>query len=228
MKNSLKYCQWITDSRFGRIVAITALLLITLFLPFSSSVIAGGRHPLPPQSHGFGKTLNEWMLSYWTWCLTRPEECLLNAAVPNAEVGLEQVGRVVLLPMPLSDRPLNVTLPPGAPFVTPVLVFYGETHGEDPDDEPFSSEAFTSATVQVFLDGHPLIDNSVDDLGKYYFGPVYFEEPIPLGPENSALWVQGLGFGSPPLAVGRHTLTMFVNIPGEFGFFNTWHLTVQP
>ena len=130
--------------------------------------------------------------------------------------------------MPLLDGELNVTLKPGTPFVTPVLVFIGETHGGEPDDVPLPSEAFTSATVQVTLDGKPLIDSSVVDLEKFYFGPVYFEEPIPLNPESSAIWVQGLGFGSPPLAVGEHRLTMRVIIEGVFSFFNTWHLTVQP
>ena len=198
-------------------------VLTMLLMSFTGPVVAGGKKPVPPQSHAFGKTLAEWMRLYWTWCLTHPAEC-----PTGVEVEAEQIGRVVLLPMPLLDGELDVTLEPGTPFVTPVLVFIGETHGGEPDDVPLPPEIFTSATVQVILDGHPLIDSSVDDLEKYYFGPVYFEEPIPLNPESSAIWVQGLGFGSPPLAVGEHRLTMDVNIEGVFGFFNTWHIAVQP
>jgi len=202
---------------------LTVFILIMLMMSFPGPGVAGGQKPAPPQSRAFGKPLAEWMRLYWTWCLTHAAQC-----PTDVEIEAAQIGRVALLPMPLLDGALDVTLEPGTPFVTPVLVFIGETHGGEPDDVPLPPEIFTGATVQVMLDGQPLIDSSVDDLKKYYFGPVYFAEPIPLDPESSALWVQGLGFAHPPLSVGQHQLTMDVNVEGVFGFFNTWQITVRP
>lgn len=122
MKNSLTYCQWTADRRFGKIVLITVLLLVTLVLSFTPPVAAGGRHSVLPPSHRFGKTLDKWMLLYWTSVLSGEQD--------------GQVRNVRFLPMPtleptgepnffVGER--DVTLPPGTAFVTPVLAFIGET-----------------------------------------------------------------------------------------------------
>jgi hypothetical protein len=139
---------------------------------------------------------------------------------------------------------LDVTLRPWTAFVMPILVYIGESFVEDvPNEDPvqFPMTLFTGAEVLVTLDGYPLINSRTEDLCRYFFpaarpdGAVFFDEPVsydppqPRGPLNAdaAIWVKGLGFVYPPLSVGKHTLTLFVDSKLGFGFLNTWHITVQ-
>jgi hypothetical protein len=221
---------------------LTVFVLIMLLMSLTTPVVAGGKKPVPPRSHAFGKTLAKWQQLYWTW------------ALGGNQAG--QVGHVLFLPMPQGelrggtgapDDPfffvgeLDITLQPGTAFVTPVLVFIGESYVENvPDDTPLPEEIFTNAEVLVTLDGRPLINSSAEDISPYYFDAVFFDEPLfydepqprgdPPGTINAqaALWVQGLGFAYPPLKVGQHTLTMFGDNRFGFSFFNTWRITVKP
>jgi hypothetical protein len=218
---------------------LTVLAVLALMVVLVAPVEAGGSKPAPPQSHAFGKTLSEWQELHLTWYLRTTYQ---GVDLPD------HVGKVSFLPLPIGEPTgesptiyvgnANVTLKPGAAFVLPILTFFGESYVEDvPDDTPLPSTIFTNAPVQVFMDGRPLINSDVEDMGKYYFGPTYFDQPIsyavpqPRGPgytAEAAIWVQGIGFVYPPLSAGEHVLTLYsVFTDYGYGFFNTWHITVQ-
>jgi hypothetical protein len=143
-----------------------------------------GDKPSPPQSQAFGKSLAEWLVSYFTWALggdqTNPD------------------GRVLFLPIPASepvsgsgkpDDPLvlvghaDVTVKPGTPFVLPIAVFIGELYGPDVDvpfnpDPEVPESVFEGTDILITLDGKPIIDSTTEDKFRYYVPPQYFGEPI--------------------------------------------------
>lgn len=45
---------------------LTVLMVVVLLLAVVSPVEAGAKKPAPPQSHAFGKPLEEWQLLYFT------------------------------------------------------------------------------------------------------------------------------------------------------------------
>jgi hypothetical protein len=122
------------------------------------------------------------------------------------------VARVALMPLPAGqlvsgsgtfDDPatlvvqLTATLKPGSPFVLPVAQWYWERYEgypEVPGDEVLPEGSFTD--VLVTLDGRTLIDE--DNLGDFYFGPVYLDPPIVYDQSTdygsvAAVFVQGVG-----------------------------------
>ena len=47
---------------------LTASGLVTLVVGLGSwTAYGGGKKPVPPGSTAYGKTLTEWMLTYWRW-----------------------------------------------------------------------------------------------------------------------------------------------------------------
>jgi hypothetical protein len=211
--------------------AMTLSLFIALLaIPASSAVV-------PPTSMGFGQSLGEWQLTYWTATLTQ-------GAGTTA-------GHVLLLPLPQGDfndstgnfeGVLAVELNAGTAFFLPIFVFIGESYVQSvPEDDPADYEGLfldnPGLSAVITLDGSPLIDSSTDDLADFYAGPVYFDPEITDGYPASrgedldaaaAIWVEGLGFAHPPLAPGEHELHLLVDTGLGFGFDNTWHLTVMP
>jgi hypothetical protein len=198
----------------------------------------GGQSPLvPPQSHAFGKSFEEWNVL----AAQRAIEVQLGG---GTDIG-ETVGRVRLLPGGVVTAPtqeFDVTLPPGTPFVSPPFFVFGETYDDPavPDDnpaDPILDFIIETAEIQTVLDGRVLLDGSGTELGSFKFGPVYFDEPIayaepqPRGPglnSTSAIFVVGIGSVYHPLPVGRHTLVYSV----QSLFFGdhqiTYHITVSP
>jgi hypothetical protein len=227
------------------------LTLGVLLLVLASAPVEAGDKPSPPQSQAFGKSLAEWLVSYFTWALggdqTNPD------------------GRVLFLPIPASepvsgsgtpDDPLvlvghaDVTVKPGTPFVLPIAVFIGELYGPDVDvpfnpDPEVPESVFEGTDILITLDGQPIIDSTTEDKFRYYVPPQYFEEPIFYDQPTSsgsiaAVFVQGFVFVHPPLSKGTHTLTLrsslilpagvYPNVPDGFGFVyeNSWTITVEP
>jgi hypothetical protein len=202
--------------------------------------------PAPPPVDTFGKTLSEWQRLYWTWALGGSLEGqvddVLFMPIPQ---GVPDDGEGTPKDPTIFVGELDVMLTPDTAFVMPVFVFIGESYAEkdEPDDpSQFPAKIFTNAKVLVKLDNHPLINSRLEALSKYFFptadpdGAVSFDPLIPYYPPqprgslnaDAALWVKGLGFVYPPLSVGEHTLTLFVDSRLGFGFCNTWHITVQP
>ncbi|WP_165246858.1 hypothetical protein [Paludisphaera soli] len=215
-----------------------AILLVSLWchlLAPSPSFGQGGGSPLtPPQSHAFGRSFEGWNVLQTQFAL---------ATGLGGETGLSgSVGRVRLLPGSFSDPTpeFDVTLRPGTPFVAAPFFVYGERYADPnvPDDDPAAlapllEEIIGTAEVHTVLDGRVLLDGTGDELERYQFGPIYFDEPIVYAQTQAngaaaALWVTGIGSVYHPLPVGRHTLeyTVHSEFFGDFHF--TYHITVSP
>ena len=187
----------------------------------------------PPQSSAYGKTLAQWMQIYWTWAFGG---------------GSDQVGRVKLLGIPsetylggsftyadpgILAGHLDVTLPPGTPFVLPAVAWSLERYAHPvpgyPDDPPIPAEYFTDpskAVVQVYLDGKAVMDSTKASVAPYYFGlvPLNVTYPAPTSYGSiGAIGIQGVGAVYEPLSVGVHTLTLkdVQRIPPDPAFLNT-------
>lgn len=203
----------------------------------------GGPEPkvLPPQATFEGKTLTEWMSTYWRW--------FYGTASDPAQ---GQVGHVRLLPLPVgelisgSGTPadpalyrgrLELTLPPGTPFVLPEFSWVGERYDGYPaeaDDLPIAdAELLAGVHPTLFIDGVPVMTdaNKAD-----YYVPMTPFDPIVMYPVPSsygsvaALFLQGAGIVSAPLSPGMHVIHLYEPyvIPGFFGviYDNTWVITV--
>ncbi|MGH8071557.1 MAG: hypothetical protein ACRERE_41260 [Candidatus Entotheonellia bacterium] len=196
----------------------------------------GGQPPLvPPQSHAFGKSFEQWNVLYSEWAIA--------SGLGGATDLSETLGQVRFLPADLFDPSpeFHVTLPPGTPFVAPPFVVWGGRYDDPdvPDDnpaDPILDDFFETAEIQTVLDGYVLLGGTGTELEPFRFGPVYFDEPIvfaepqPSGPglnSTAALFVVGIGSVYHPLPVGQHTLVTTVH-----SFFGdkqvTYHITVSP
>jgi hypothetical protein len=193
---------------------------------------------MPPQSHAFGKSLEEWGVLYSRWAID-PE-------LVGGETGLsDTVGRVRFLPTVLDDTgsfEFSVKLRPGTPFVVLPFFVYGERYDDPavPDDTPqdvIDLRIFETADIQTVLDGRVVLEGTGTELARFMFGPVFFDEPLvyaepqPRGPDlnaTAALFVQGIATVFHPLPVGQHTLVTTVQSEffGDFQF--TYHIKVSP
>ena len=212
----------------------TATFAVTfLVLTFAATALSG---VIPPNSRGFGQSLGDWQRIYWTSTLTG---------------GSDTEGNVLLMPLPAGEfnpdtgnveGELSIAIGPGTAFFLPMFVFIGESYVQPvPDDDPADFEFLfldnPDLAAVIRLDGSPVIDSATDDLTAFYAGPEFFDPPITDGyPINrdvdldaaAAIWVEGLGFGHPPLPPGEHTLHLLLDTGLGFGFDNTWHITVEP
>jgi len=229
-----------------------ALLIVSLVSLLAISAYSG---VIPGHSNGFGKSLGEWQLAYWTAALTdggpEAEGNVLFMPVPEGEFN-EETGYVV--------GELDVEIAAGTAFFLPIFMFIGEDYQNNdpvPDDPADYTFIFLDnpgiggpLSALITLDGKSLIDSDTDDLTDTYSGPVFFDPvlrdfyPIDRGGDSmpeiceagdgseaypcaaGATWAQGLGFANTPLPVGEHTLHLLVWPGLGFGFDNTWHITV--
>ena len=219
------------------VVLLVALLVVGLAPALAHA--KDGKSPLmPPQSHAFGKSFEQWNMLQTQWAI---------ASGLGGDTKLsDTVGKVRLLPGSFVDRSpvFNITLRPGTPFVASPFFVFGERYDDPavPDDDPEALEAFldqdfATTKIKTVLDGRVLLDGTGSELKHFWFGPAYFAEPIvyatpvPRG-ENlnavAALWVRGIGSVYHPLPVGKHTLVYRVQseVFGDFHF--TYHLKVSP
>lgn len=203
----------------------------------------------PSQSKSYGFTLAQWMMLHQAW--------YLQGQVPQTgtvgRVKLIPLPQQVPTPIPpnlpvgaFSTGNLDITLKAGSPFVVPVITLNGESYVDNilPADEPIDlyKNSLLSADFTVTLDGKTIL-KSPDDNQNFYYGPSFFPEPITYNPPQfrfndqvlgdvfaaAAIWSQGIGFVHPPLKVGNHSLRIFaVNTVLEYGFDNTWSITVLP
>jgi len=214
------------------IITATLVLGLTLLATGGAPVQAGSKAS-PPQSSAFGKTLPEWMQLYMNW--------LVNDGDSNNA----HVGRVQFLPLPSGvdaggsgtyNDPdvfvghLEVCLPPGSPFVLPVVAWFDSTGGLILPADLFTDP--NNAQTTVYVDGKPVMDSTQASVSPFYFGIVY---PDP------TFFAQGVGFVHPPLSVGTHTIKLdsellvppdvYVYDPVSglgVEFHNTWTLNVAP
>jgi hypothetical protein len=224
--------------------ARTAAILVAVFaavswVPVAQAANDGASRIAPPGSSAFGKSLTEWLTTYWEWSLGTGND-------PDEGV----VGRVLLMPLPAAnylggsgataedpwrfEGQLATTVRPGTPFVLPLLTLYGERYADDSFDDP---ALFTGTTMSATLtiDGRTVISPATSSL---FTVPTTSFDPAVVYPEATdygsvaAIWFKGLGFVSPPLPVGVHVIHLVgtLNVPGFFfeAFDNTWTVTVSP
>jgi hypothetical protein len=226
--------------------SVVTLLAVLLGVVVAPPVFPGqgGPSPLvPPQSNAFGKSFEAWNVLQTQWAIKSE----LGVGTPPSDT----VGRVRFLPVDLSTpdppiliREFDITLSPGTPFVAAPFFVFGERYEgypTVPDDDPVAlapvlEEIFKTAQIRTELDGQVLLEGTGTALGRFLFGPAFFdepivyEEPIPRGPglnAIAALWVTGIGSVYNPLPVGEHTLVYTVtSVFGHLEF--TYHITVSP
>jgi hypothetical protein len=222
-----------------------ALILSTIAaILFSAGVVAGGVNPVsPPNSNAFGKSLDDWMGSYFRQYLTEgvvgeknvtflPIECPVPG--PTCDCSATPTGVACWF---------DVTVPPGTALSLPFVSWLGwgpddvlppECWGQTCVGPPPVNlrEVFADAT----LDGQSIAEPSA----AYYVGPTDLDPPIlcPLGgPDNYCVLYQAIGVVIKPLTPGVHHLVLYSGFRGEdpapvgpwaLTYNNTWNITVLP
>ncbi len=199
----------------------------------------------PPQSNAYGNTLTGWMTTYLRW--------MYSGADPAQSI----VGHVKMLPLPAGayvsgdgtlDSPalyvgqLEITLPPGTPFVLPLGIWTVERYEGYPgvpDDLPIPDGAFLAGvSPSLIMDGKEIVSDS-NKAARYV--PLTTFDPIVVYPTPSsygsvaAVAFQGYGIVSQPLSVGTHVIHLYEPYliegpPYTIGviYDNTWIVKVTP
>jgi hypothetical protein len=135
----------------------------------------------PPGSTAYGYTLAEWLSIYWRWNFS------------GADPSQSTVGSVQLLPIPSADLisgsgtpddpalyrgHLEMTLPPGTPFVLPAFAWNGERYNNGtPDDQPLADEALLAGVHPALtIDGVTVLSDA--NKAAYYVPATYFDPPV--------------------------------------------------
>jgi hypothetical protein len=203
----------------------------------------------PPQSHPYGMSYADWLGTYWRWYYG------------GADPAQSKVGRVQLMPIPngelvsgtgTPDDPallrgkLEITLPPGTPFVLPAFAWIGERYDgypAEPDDLPVADDVLLAGVhPNMTVDGLPVLTDANKE--AYYVPPTPFD-PIVVYPAPSsygsvaAIFFQSAGIVTHPLPPGRHEIRLYepyiipagayAPLPDGFGviYDNTWIVTVS-
>jgi len=203
----------------------------------------------PPGGTAYGKTLGEWLGTYWRW--------YYSGANPDQS----KVGPVQLLPLPAADYisgtgapddpalycgHLELTLPAGTPFVLPLFAWIGERYQGYPavaDDIPIDNAAFLAAVrPNLVIDGRTVITTAND--AAFYVPPTPFDPIVTYATPTSygsvaAIFFQSVGIVSAPLSPGVHEIHLYEPfilpagayplIPSGLGtiYDNTWIITVR-
>jgi hypothetical protein len=238
-------------NRVRSIGALALALATAANLAWAGSHAAspGASHIAPPGSSAFGKTLTEWMGIYWRWYYT------------GADLAQSKVGPVQLMPLPVGEQvsgswtpedpalvvgQLEITLPPGTPFVLPEFSWVGERYEgypAVPDDPPFDNAvALNDVSINLTIDGETVISDA--NKAAFYVPPTAFD-PIVEYPEPTsygsvgAVFYQGVAFVGLPLTPGVHVIHLYepyIINPGDYSglpdglgliYDNTWIVTVK-
>jgi hypothetical protein len=237
-------------SRTAGALALVLALAISLAGAGPLAGNSGAPGITPPGSNAFGKTLQDWLAVYWRWYYSGADETQ------------SKVNRVQLLPLPngevisgdfspenpgLLRGKLEITLPPGTPFVLPLFAWVGERYEgwpEVPDDPPIADETVLAGVHPTLtIDGKRVVSDA--NKADFYIRPTYFD-PVVTYPEPTdygsiaAVFFQGCGIVRTPLAVGVHTIHLYEPLiipagaydplPDGIGviYDNTWIITVRP
>jgi hypothetical protein len=241
-----------------RIVAVKSIGALALVLAMAANLaLAESPKPgsaasriAPPNSKAYGNTLAEWLSIYWRWNYS------------GADLAQSKVGKVQLMPMPAADQTggtwtpedpavlvgkLEITLPPGTPFVLPAFAWIGERYDTvppTPDDLPMDNAvALGTAHPVLTIDGRTVLSD--ENKAAFYIPPTPFDPIVEYPTPSSygsvaAVFFQGVGFVSPPLPVGVHVIHLYEpwiipagaypGLPNGIGliYHNTWIVTVAP
>jgi hypothetical protein len=236
--------------------AISAVALISALA--TSLTLAGNPNPspqvprvCPPGSKAYGKTLTEWLGIYLRWNYGTAQDMAQSL-----------VDGVQLMPLPAGEQTggswtpddpavlvgqLEITLPPGTPFVLPEFTWIGERYEgwpTVPDDPPMDNAvALASGHPTLTIDGQTVMTDA--NKAAFYVPLTYFD-PIVYAPAPSSygsvagVYYQGVACVSPPLTPGTHVIHLYEpliipagaypGLPDGLGvvYDNTWIVTVAP
>lgn len=173
-----------------------------------------------------------------------------------------KVGQVQLMPLPAGEQKggswtpedpavlvgqLEITIPPGTPFVLPQFAWVGERYEgypAVPDDKPMADNVLLAGLHPLLIiDGKTVMTDA--NKANYYVSATAFD-PIVVYPTPTSygavagVFYQGCGFVSPPLSVGVHVIHLYEpyilpagaypGLPDGIGlvYDNTWIITVAP
>jgi hypothetical protein len=235
MKRNLKHLKITT--LVGMMALVVAIVMTALWVSPLGAAGSGAPRIAPPNSHAYGKTLTEWLDTYWRWYLD------------GSDMAKSKVGRVQLMPLPTGDctretedgpwtciGELEITLPPGTPFVLPLISWIGERYAGYPgvpDDLPFPDDVFLAGIhPELKIDGRTIISDA--NKARFYVPATDFD-PIVEYPSPSsygsvaAIFFQSVGFVSPPLSPGEHVIHLYEPVTFyNLIYDNTWIVTVSP
>lgn len=215
---------------------------------FSAGLLAAGTNPVsPPTSTAFGKSLDDWIGTYFRQWLTLP------AAIGEKNVTFLPISCDASTPTcscqgtPTEQAcTFDVTVAPGTALALPFISWLGWNSLDDvlPSECwgatcPASSNPYNLTTVfaDATLDGKAIAEPSA----AYYVGPTPFEPPIPCpypgDPNNMCVLYQAIGAVIKPLTPGNHQLYLYSGMLGEdpppagpwaLTYENTWNIRVVP
>jgi hypothetical protein len=215
------------------ILAGGVLVLFALSLAPTSFVSAGSK-PSPAHSSAFGKSLEEWMLTYTSWALGGTK------IAPDANNNA-QAGHVVLLPLPSTPGDgtpgsLNVKLDSGQPFAMPLFQWLGNSYVDGSVDPMADVNDFRNMEITLKIDGQTVITtrNVMDYYTEGTFDPPITTDLPPGIGATAWVFAQSVGLVHPPLSPGKHTITLDESVsladlgfPGPVVYHNTWNITVN-
>jgi hypothetical protein len=215
---------------------------------FAAGALAAGTNPVsPPTSTAFGKSLDDWMGTYFRQLYTMP------AVVGDKNVTFLPISCPVdTATCACTDRSpthwactFEVTIAPGNALALPFISWIGWNTLDDflPSECwgatcPASSNIYniTSIFADATLDGKVIGEPSA----SYYVGPTPFEPPIACpqdwDPANMCVLYQAIGVVIKPLTPGAHQLVLNSGMMGTdppgvdwmLSYDNVWNIRVVP
>jgi hypothetical protein len=201
---------------------------------------AGVPRIVPPDSIAYGKSLAEWMETYWRFYFGGGDQMVdgvLMMGLPEGEVlsGDFTPGNPAYL-----KGQLEVWISAGTPFVLPeyslTLERYEPALGY-PDDECFDDALILGSVDPLTLKIDDVLVMSSENKDEFYVPcravdpPIVYPETTDYG-SIATLAFQGVGFLSPPLPPGDHVIHLYEEwiLPGFWGLIydNTWIIHVTP
>lgn len=227
----------------GILLAVAAMLspLVTPLTAQADSKGKGRDNPLvyPPTAKVHGKSLTDWLLTYWRWSLTGadPAESLVNGVQLLPIPAEEQISGSGTAEDPALLRGLiQLNLPEGTPFVLPASAWTQERFNDGrPDELPFAEDLYLEGiSPTLTIDGRVVLSDANEaafHIPPTPFDPVVlYDEPTSYG-SIGVVAIQTVGVVVKPLSKGKHTVHLYEPyiIPGfSFGIIydNTWEITV--
>ena len=227
---------------------LALLLSAIVTVAFAAGALAAGTNPVsPPTSIAFGKSLDDWMGTYFRQLYTMPAvvgeknvtflpiDC--PAGTPTCTCAGTATGMACTF---------DVTVAPGSALALPFISWIGwNTYDDFLPSEcwgatcPASSNPYnlTSIFADATLDGKVIGEPSA----SYYVGPTPFEPPIACpqewDPANMCVLYQAIGVVIKPLTPGVHTLVLHSGMMGTdpppagdwmLSYDNVWTIRVVP
>lgn len=199
----------------------------------------GIRFVAAPESKAYGKSLKEWLGTYWRWTQA------------GQDPASSSVNGVRMMPLPVGQQlsgtgtpedpsvfrgRLEITIDSDTPFVLPLAAWLVERYNNGtPDDPIIDNDIFLAGVSPRFtIDNRLVISDRNEE--RFYISPapftpiVNYPAPTSYGSVASTAF-QSIGLVVRPLPVGVHVLHLDESyiLPGLFGtiFDNTWVITVK-